>query len=702
MWSWLYNEGLLLTARVGEVVNTVLARVPSGDTAANHSYTLCGGELPPGIKITNNKLTGTFNTNVYTQVDYSFTIRHLQHDTGQIDDRTFTIRIFPTSTEYTGEPYNITIIALSWVNERVLPNYFASTTRSIITSGTLPTGLYLTDDGYIRGYAKQVDALTNYRCTVTFLTEQNIDVPRELNINVTKKVNPTPVLLNNAPLQLVPTEFAHHYIPVGTTTFTTFKPNTAIALKLFGHDFNNRAIVYEVTGLPSTLTCDPETGWITGSYDTTLREIYELDFSVRVKVKPATPSTTPISDVYNFTISFVNLVNNNITWVTPEQLGNIPNGSPCMLKIAATCDDEPVNYRLTSSSRLPPGLFISRETGDIIGTVMFQPAINNRPRDHVAPYTFEVEAYLKYFPYVISKKQFTFNIETKHVGPYESAYYPLHLQRSDRQILNTLLTDGSIIQDKWVYRLDDDNFGKATKVQVYAAYGLRSSQQTEYADIVNSGGFYNKYITFGDFKTAVATDNNGDVIYEVIYVPIIETNPNTTTVSFKVSVVTSTKQVTQVNNSDTRINTSTINVAQRPETIRGGQTNSLLSMQTRLQTGIGLIKSRDVTPLWMQTQQLDGSYVGFVHCWVVCYTRPFQSDTVLNSIKQNWRYNITDIGAEINSLIVNKSATYNWNTTVNPPQWDYLPSEVVTGSDRNKYDDIIPFPKTNIIGNMEI
>lgn len=693
MWEWLNTAGLLSSPRDGDTVNIVLARLPTGDTHADHLYQLCGGNLPTGVTITNNRLTGNVSNSGYTQIEYVFTIRHYSPKYDQIDDITYSINVLPKSDLYTNQPYNITIVACTWVNELVLPSYFPPSTRAIVTSGVLPDGLYLTDDGYVRGYATQVDALTGFTCTVTFLTVDNIDVPRDININVAKNLNVAPVILNNAPLELIPHQYTHHYIQPNTWTFTTFNPNTPIALKLIGHDFLNRPLQYEVTGLPSSLTYDSTTGWITGSYDTTLRQIYELKFTARVRVK----SASPISNEYKFVIQFVNLIN-DIIWNTESHLGTISNGSVCVMKVTATCDDEPVNYRLAKTSKLPSKLYISQETGEMVGTVMFQPHNKIRPKNNITSYSFEVEAYLKYFPYVISKKKFTFDILTKHNIPFESVYYPLHLQRSDRAILNTLLSDGSIIQDDWVYRPDDVNFGKARNIRVYAAYGLKASPPEKYADVVNAGGFYNKPITFGDLKTAVATDINGNVIYEVVYAPIIETNPNTQSVTFKVPVITSTATTTQINDSDVRINTTSVSVASHPTTITSRQTNSLLSMQSKLENGIGVIQSDDVIPLWMRTQQLDGSFVGFVHCWVICYTQPYESANVLQSIKSKWAYNITDIGAEINSIVVNKSATFNWNTTIVPNQWDYLPSDITDMTDYNKYDDIIPFPHTNIVG----
>ena len=79
------------------------------------------------------------------------------------------------------------------------------------------------------------------------------------------------------------------------------------------------------------------------------------------------------SAAYPFTMTITGAVDAEVTWDTPEDLGNIINGSVSMLKVAATNrGGRTIKYRLKSGAynSLPQGLQLM-PSGDIVGRVSF-------------------------------------------------------------------------------------------------------------------------------------------------------------------------------------------------------------------------------------------------------------------------------------------------------------------------------------------
>jgi hypothetical protein len=64
--------------------------------------------------------------------------------------------------------------------------------------------------------------------------------------------------------------------------------------------------------------------------------------------------------------------------------------------------------------------------------------------------------------------------------------------------------------------------------------------------------------------------------------------------------------------------------------------NSLDNMRTQIASTVGVINNNTVLPLWMTSAQSAGVTLGYTPAWVICYTKPGFSATVLNSIKVNW------------------------------------------------------------------
>jgi hypothetical protein len=102
---------------------------------------------------------------------------------------------------------------------------------------------------------------------------------------------------------------------------------------------------------------------------------------------------------------------------------------------------------------------------------------------------------------------------------------------NDRNIINSLLTNDTLIPEEMIYRPNDIYFGKATSIVYEHAYGIYSSDIDEYLAAVTQNHYW-RNITLGEIKTAVAKNSLGEIIYEVVYSEVIDNlvNPSGTSI----------------------------------------------------------------------------------------------------------------------------------------------------------------------------
>ena len=306
------------------------------------------------------------------------------------------------------------------------------------------------------------------------------------------------------------------YLPSQNAYINEFNSGDFLAFKILGHDFDNNTLTYLYTGLPAGLTGDPNTGWITGTPMITVNTITEYYFTAQV-VK--TNNTSIASPVFNFSLKLTNQISGIITWVTNSNLGQINNGSVSTLSVSAT-SDVPLLYTLVSGT-LPPNLTLYSD-GEIAGTVAYQPTSALLPQGASTTFTFTIQAYSPTFPTVINSNQtFTLTIYQEFEYPTDTLYIQCTPSMQDRSLLTTLLTNDTLIPPDFIYRPNDVNFGKAKGVIYEHAYGINASNVDQYIAAVTENHYW-RNITLGNIETAVARDNNGNIVYEVVYSRVVD------------------------------------------------------------------------------------------------------------------------------------------------------------------------------------
>ncbi len=524
----------------------------------------------------------------------------------------------------------------------------------------------------------------------------------------------SPVILNTRPttFNILPTnEYYGYYFtppkesgtlttPSATSTFIgTAQSDNYFAFKIIGKDFDNSVITYSYSGLPSGIIGNTTTGWITGTPILGSTGINQYNFSVAVL------KGSFISEYVEFSYKISNGLDGIVTWITPANMGTIYNGTISTLNVLATAQVE-LYYDIVSGS-LPPNLELLYN-GEITGYVADQPTTQVLTLNETTDFTFTIRAYSPDHPLLNSNKTFTISVLQQYTQPTDILYINATPSITDRNIINSLLTNTTLIPTIDLYRATDIYFGKATNVVYEHLYGVFSSDLDEYIAAVTQNHYW-RNITLGELKTAVAKNSAGTIIYEVVYSEIIDNliNPSGVSVSSEIYWPTPINlfQGSWYTSVDD-IYTSYVNIfgqeyytSLTPGSARVLYPNSLINMRNRVSAVLGQEYDSSLLPLWMTSQQANGNTLGYTQAWVICYTKPGKAITIKNNINNNWAYKLNQINFNIDRFTVDKSTTYNYDKTTNPPTWTGLPSATPVPDPLNSKNFHVLFPHKTILPN---
>lgn len=478
------------------------------------------------------------------------------------------------------------------------------------------------------------------------------------------------------------------------------------AFKIIGYDFDGDPIGYTFNNLPTWATGHTDTGWITGNPTVSVQNITQFTFSVAVyKINnPALRSP-------NFSIS-VNLckdLTDNIVWITDEDLGTIFNGTVSTKSVVAEADVD-LQYQLISGS-LPPNLTLL-SNGEITGYVADEPTSVLLEQGTTTSFTFTIRAYSPTYHLIKSTKTFTIGVYQAYTQPTDVLYIKATPSIADRELINSLLNNETIIPSDMLYRPNDVYFGKATDVVYEHAYGIYASDVQQYLAAITRNHYW-RNIVLGQIETAIARDENGNVIYEVVYSKVIDNLINPAGIS-----VSSTIQwpraidlflgpwytsVTNIYTSYDKDLSPGYYTSRSPGYANTLYPNSLFNMRNRVGDVLGQEYDSRILPLWMTSQQENGNTLGYTQAWVICYTKPGHAKTIKNNIETKWlnvlgypnKLNV--INFTIDRFSVNKSITYDYDNATDPAAWTGLPSATPTPDPVDSKDFYVLFPRKTIL-----
>jgi hypothetical protein len=100
----------------------------------------------------------------------------------------------------------------------------------------------------------------------------------------------------------------------------------------------------------------------------------------------------------------------------------------------------------------------------------------------------------------------------------------------------------------------------------------------------------------------------------------------------------------------------------------------------------------------MTSQQVDGSIIGYIPAWVICYTVAGASETIKDNIINNIAFPLNKVEFTVDRYIIDKSGTFNWNPYMTAmPGWTELPSASPTPSPLDTDDLVVVFPEKTIL-----
>lgn len=683
------------------------------------TYELLGGSFPNSVKGFNiaiseeGLITGIPNP-VATNTTSNFTVR-ITDEFQQIRDRTFSLEITGSVTPYFTTPAGkiVDIIDGTWTSYNIKYNNVVSSLaenpiKIELTVGQLPPGLEINTDGLIQGYARPPDTPTKiYTFTLVLTSPMGNDIST-YSISVynqatdSKSNSRAPAILNYNPLsfKLNPSDPFHDFY-LASKYIPPIKSGDYFAFKVIGYDFDGNSLLYYFSSLPLGLYGNLHTGWVTGTPTLGTTGSSQFAFSVRVA---KSEHTRVVSETYDFIFTVNRDVKNDISWVSNSNLGTIANGTISDLRVLASSEYELQYYLI--DGELPPNLSLSNN-GNILGRVAQQPATTLFKTGDEIEYTFTIQATTSLYALLTSTKTFTVTVQQVFNSPFENIYFKASPNMQDRTKLGTLLNDDTLIPPEYLYRADDIYFGKSRDITYVHAYGMNASSAASYISAVSKNHYWRE-VTLGEIKTAVAKDENQNILYEVVYSQISDELVNYDGVSIA-SEIAWPKNInlnlgpwitsdTTISDSFITVQSKDFYVSQTPGEVRKLYPGSYVNMRNQLASVIGENFDSRLLPLWMRSQQANGTILGYIQAWVICYTLPDKAAIIKNNILNNWSYDINEINFTVDRYLVDKSYTYDYNTLLKTPSWEHLPSSpTIDNGALNRHDFSVLFPKKTIL-----
>jgi hypothetical protein len=643
-------------------------------------YSLISGSLPSNISLYSNGLiNGTAlpmaddqqNTSIqnpYQAINSRTFVVRAQTRDNLISDRTFTlyvtgidaVTLLPSSTSLgtyvTGDYANIqlygsnpvpdTTIIYSLTPESDLPYgvnlslIYGNITGYIfpanLSANAALTGFDMSDWGtYIFDFSG-VDESKEYKFSVTAQndtqywnrTTQNYSVYVYGRNSLTADND---IITADNDLSSLTADTSSRYSPILLTNeglIGNTRSNDNFIFKFNAVDFNNDTLTYDIVSgsLPTGITLSANTGYITGSTVTANLGYTDYNFDLKV-YKTDQPEYE--SETKPFTLRLLGTADQSLTWITSSDLGTIYAGEVSDMQIQAEATSgRNLYYRLaqTSVGSLPAGLELL-PNGLIIGRPSWDP--NSYDDNNI--YTFTVEAYdaggLNY-----SEKEFSFEFIKRTLKPYQNLYVQLLPSRAQREYYQLVVNNDNVIPEETLYRSNDPWFGRNTLRRMLFLYGLNPKDTADYIDSMTLNHYW-KTLRFGQIKTAKATDDNINTIYEVVYIEILETDVNQDGDGPGLS-----QSWPQNNYNITSVYPNTFN-----------------NMSSRIISGINYL-DKGVLPKWMTSRQDDGSVLGFTRALVLAYLKPGYGQEI------SFRLNAANLDFNLIDFTIDR---YEWDNILN-------------------------------------
>ena len=255
-------------------------------------------------------------------------------------------------------------------------------------------------------------------------------------------------------------------------------------------------------------------------------------------------------------------------------------------------------------------------------------------------------------------KEFVVRVRREYNKPYQNLEVQAMPPANDRVLIAELLDNDNIFVPDYIFRPTDPYFGKSERVVYQHAFGLDPETQDLYVESLYLNHYW-KELVLGSIETAQALDEEGNVIYEVVYSRVVDD---------------------LVNNQGQSVS-KIVNLAYPIATPENPQTtqvypNSLANMRDQVIDVVGQISTK--LPLWMTSKQTDGRVLGFTPAWVICYTQPGRSRQIAYYIATQFGQQLNRVDFKVDRYVLGTDLSRNWD----PVTQRWTPTPNLTTFDR--------------------
>lgn len=682
------------------------ARDPSGGPI---EYGVVSGKLPAGVELSSagtlfgqpKKIVQGVPFEVSQDVTSRFTVRAISEDF-IVTDKTFSLTVTGQDVPVFESPTYIgTWIDYQYMDYKITVD--DPDTDDILTyefiSGELPPGVKLTSDGYLKGFISPLivqgsttpgdydaspydtalfdsgSGAASYSYLYNFVvrvTDGKAYVVKEFSFFVYGGFD-----LNSD----VDGVYADHDGVITADNSSAYSPvllHTESDLGKFLHDnkfnfkvnavdYSGDAVQYSISAgaLPAGLTIDPDTGWIHGNlpFVNVLQEEYTFTVKAEKVLDPAN-----YFDTHEFTLTITSNKNLDITWNTPIDLGVITTGDVCTININATAKNgSKLNYEIlpVTGNRVPQGLQLL-QTGDLQGRISFKTflldggdtSLDNDETTIDGTYYFTVRA-IDNSRTLYADRQFKIRVFNFFKEPYEDVYINLLPKEEDRLVWQNMIYNNQDIPESLLYRPTDLYFGRQKEAKMLFLPGMTASSFAKWGKATMRNHYTTK-LRFGDFAYAKAQDSNGNHIYDVVYVNMIDVNDPPAGM-----VANTFIRYSSINNNITVDESAHID---NGNLTADSYNNNVLyparlsTMRTQVESVLGISDSRTL-PRWMTSVQDEGRVIGYTPACVIAYVKPGQGERILYYLNINRDIRLNEIEFTVDRYTVDGYYSRNYNKT---------------------------------------
>ena len=356
---------------------------------------------------------------------------------------------------------------------------------------------------------------------------------------------------------------------------------------------------------PPSLSLSTSSGVISGTipYQPAYSQTYRFTVSL-IKTDYQTGNTVRSSQIFLLTVN--GDIQSYIEFVSTSSLGTLLPGQ--ISELAVVAKNVNTNFNLEYSlaaGELPAGLTLNSD-GTIQGKIQYNSettfdmgdlTLDQNSTTIDKNWYFSVSANDVYRLDSITQ-QFYITIAAQPSSAYTRMYVKPFMPVYNRTAYNAFISDPTIFDPTLLYRPSDPEFGTQPDIKMLIETGIEIESLDTYASALTSV-FHRKRFYFGDIGSIAATDSNNNVVYELIYVSMIDDQ--------------------MIGNYSPSYAVSLENMKIQLESIQ-------------ISPGMTISIDDDYQPRYMTTLQSNGVPLGFIKIVPICYVIPGNSAKVLSRI----------------------------------------------------------------------